>query len=97
DVGVQRPPAVRDSVFAAVGAHAAPGFKVLPCRPASVRCDVPCGSRTARAAHRGHRRAPCGLKTVRYSEKLLEASGIAVEPIDLSEILGRIDRLPDND
>jgi L-fucose isomerase-like protein len=34
---------------------------------------------------------------VRYSEKILEATGIAVEPIDLSEILGRIDRLADGD
>jgi L-fucose isomerase-like protein len=40
---------------------------------------------------------PAAFKTVRYSEKLLEASGIAVEPIDLSEILGRIDRLKDDD
>ncbi len=40
---------------------------------------------------------PAAFNTVRYSEKLLEASGISVEPIDLSEILGRIDRLKDGD
>ena len=40
---------------------------------------------------------PAAFKTVRYSEKILEASGIAVEPIDLSEILGRIERLADDD
>lgn len=37
------------------------------------------------------------FNTVRYSEKLLEATGIAVETIDLSEILGRIGNLADND
>ena len=37
------------------------------------------------------------FNTVRYSEKLLEAQGISVETIDLSEIFGRIARLPDND
>jgi L-fucose isomerase-like protein len=40
---------------------------------------------------------PAAFNTVRYSEKLLEANGISVEPIDLSEILGRIDRLKDGD
>jgi L-fucose isomerase-like protein len=37
------------------------------------------------------------FNTVRYSEKILELSGIAVETIDLSEILGRVERLADND
>jgi len=37
------------------------------------------------------------FNTVRYSEKLLELSGIAVETIDLSEVLGKVDRLGDND
>jgi len=37
------------------------------------------------------------FNTVRYSEKLLELAGIAVETIDLSEILGRVERLADND
>ncbi len=40
---------------------------------------------------------PAAFNTVRYSEKLLEANGISVEPIDLSEILGRIHRLKDGD
>ena len=40
---------------------------------------------------------PAAFNTVRYSEKLLEANGISVEPIDLSEILGRIDRLKNGD
>jgi len=37
------------------------------------------------------------FNTVRYSEKLLELYGIAVEPVDLSEVLGRVARLADND
>jgi len=37
------------------------------------------------------------FNTVRYSEKLLELAGIAVETIDLSEIFGRVERLTDSD
>ncbi len=40
---------------------------------------------------------PAAFNTVRYSEKILEANGISVEPIDLSEILGRIERMGDED
>ena len=40
---------------------------------------------------------PAAFNTVRYSEKLLEANGISVITIDLSEILGRIDRMKDDD
>jgi L-fucose isomerase-like protein len=40
---------------------------------------------------------PAAFNTVRYSEKILEASGISVETVDLSEILGRIDRMGDKD
>ena len=40
---------------------------------------------------------PAAFNTVRYSEKLLEASGISVETLDLSEVLGRIGRLKDSD
>ncbi len=58
-------------------------------------CRVVRGLRSARIGAIGAR--PAAFKTVRYSEKILEASGIAVEPIDLSEILGRVDRLKDND
>ncbi|MFN8580671.1 MAG: L-fucose/L-arabinose isomerase family protein [Gemmatimonadaceae bacterium] len=57
-------------------------------------CRVVNGLRTARVGAIGAR--PAAFKTVRYSEKLLEASGIAVETIDLSEVLGRIQRLPDD-
>jgi L-fucose isomerase-like protein len=37
------------------------------------------------------------FNTVRFSEKILELSGISVETIDLSEIFGRVGRLADND
>jgi L-fucose isomerase-like protein len=57
----------------------------------SAVCRVVRGLTNLRIGSIGAR--PAAFNTVRYSEKLLEASGISVEPIDLSEILGRIDRL----
>ena len=76
----------------------APRVGRLPRRSAPVRRRVPRGARVSQRARIGAIGArPAAFKTVRYSEKILEASGIAVEPIDLSEILGRIERLPDND
>ncbi|MEP7380622.1 MAG: fucose isomerase, partial [Gemmatimonadota bacterium] len=58
-------------------------------------CRVVGGLRGARIGAIGAR--PAAFKTVRYSEKILEGTGISVEPIDLSEILGRIARLKDRD
>ncbi len=58
-------------------------------------CRVVRGLRTARLGALGAR--PTNFNTVRYSEKLLEHSGISVETLDLSEALGRIDRLTDDD
>ena len=40
---------------------------------------------------------PNAFETVRYSERILEFNGISIEPIDLSEIFGLIDKLNDND
>ena len=40
---------------------------------------------------------PAAFNTVRYSERIFETSGISIEPIDLSEIFGRINRMKDND
>ena len=40
---------------------------------------------------------PQAFNTVRYSEKILETNGISVITLDLSEILGRIDRMKDDD
>ena len=36
---------------------------------------------------------PAAFNTVRYSEKILEANGISVETVDLSDIVGRIEKL----
>ena len=58
-------------------------------------CRVAKGLRNLRIGALGAR--PTAFNTVRYSEKLLEASGISVETLDLSEVLGRISRLKDND
>jgi len=40
---------------------------------------------------------PTNFNTVRYSEKLFEKAGISVTTLDLSEVLGRIERLKDDD
>jgi L-fucose isomerase-like protein len=58
-------------------------------------CRVVKGLRSLRIGAIGAR--PTAFNTVRYSEKILEGAGIAVEPIDLSEIFGRIGRLKDED
>jgi L-fucose isomerase-like protein len=58
-------------------------------------CRVVNGLRNLRIGAIGAR--PAAFNTVRYSEKLLEASGISVETLDLSEVLGRISRMKDND
>ena len=58
-------------------------------------CRVVKGLRNLRIGALGAR--PTAFNTVRYSEKLLEASGISVETLDLSEVLGRIGRLKDSD
>ena len=54
-------------------------------------CRVANGMRGLRVGAIGAR--PAAFNTVRYSEKILEANGITIEPIDLSEIFGRINRL----
>jgi L-fucose isomerase-like protein len=58
-------------------------------------CRVVKGLRNLRIGAIGAR--PTAFNTVRYSEKLLEASGISVETLDLSEVLGRIGRMKDTD
>jgi L-fucose isomerase-like protein len=58
-------------------------------------CRVTRGLRRLRIGAIGAR--PAAFNTVRYSEKILEANGISVEPIDLSEIFGRIERMKDAD
>jgi L-fucose isomerase-like protein len=58
-------------------------------------CRIVKGLKNLRIGAIGAR--PAAFNTVRYSERLLEGSGISVEPIDLSEIFGRIAKLGDND
>jgi L-fucose isomerase-like protein len=58
-------------------------------------CRVVRGLKNVRFGAIGAR--PTAFNTVRYSEKLLERSGITVETLDLSEVMGRIGRMKDND
>jgi len=57
-------------------------------------CRIVKGLNNARFGAIGARTG--AFNTVRYSEKILELSGISVETIDLSEILGKIALLADN-
>src|ERR1700730_10175875 len=58
-------------------------------------CRVIKGLRNLRIGALGAR--PTAFNTVRYSEKLLEASGISVETLDLSEAPGPTARMKDTD
>jgi L-fucose isomerase-like protein len=57
-------------------------------------CRVVKGLRSARIGAIGAR--PAAFNTVRFSEKLLQASGITVVTVDLSEIIGRAQYLESN-
>ncbi len=58
-------------------------------------CRVVRGLANARIGAIGAR--PAAFNTVRYSEKLLERSGISIETLDLSEVFGRAVRLEEDD
>jgi L-fucose isomerase and related proteins len=58
-------------------------------------CRTVRGLKTARIGALGTR--PAAFQTVRYSEKLLQASGVTVVPIDLSEVFAAVDKLKDGD
>src|ERR1700730_5832398 len=58
-------------------------------------CRVVNGFRNLRVGSIGAR--PTAFNTVRYSEKILESQGISIETLDLSEVLGRIERMKDTD
>lgn len=60
----------------------------------SATCRIMSGLKGLRIGAIGAR--PQAFNTVRYSEKLLEAAGISVITLDLSEILGRVSRLADD-
>lgn len=57
-------------------------------------CKVVKGIKTARIAQIGTR--PAAFQTVRYSEKLLQDSGVTVIPVDLSVIIGAANRISDS-
>ncbi len=58
-------------------------------------CRAVNGLKNARIGAIGAR--PAAFNTVRFSEKLLQASGITVETNDLSEIFGRTEKIKDDD
>jgi L-fucose isomerase-like protein len=58
-------------------------------------CRIVRGLKNLRIGAIGAR--PSAFNTVRYSERILESNGISIEPIDLSEIFGRINRMKDTD
>src|SRR6478672_9117983 len=58
-------------------------------------CRIVNGFRNLRVGAIGAR--PAAFNTVRYSEKILESQGISIETLDLSEVLGRIERMEDQD
>src|SRR5579859_1427606 len=58
-------------------------------------CRVVKGLKNLRIGSIGAR--PTAFNTVRYSEKILESQGISVETLDLSEVIGRIQRMKDSD
>jgi L-fucose isomerase-like protein len=58
-------------------------------------CRIVNGLRKTRVGAIGAR--PTAFNTVRYSEKMLELTGIDVDTLDLSEVLGRIGRMKDDD
>jgi L-fucose isomerase-like protein len=57
-------------------------------------CRIVKGLKNARFGAIGARTG--AFNTVRFSEKLLELSGISIETLDLSEVFGRIERLIDS-
>ena len=61
----------------------------------SAVCRVVKGLKNLRIGAIGAR--PTAFNTVRYSERILETSGITIETLDLSEVFGRIGRLKDTD
>ena len=61
----------------------------------AVTCRVVRGLRNLRIGALGAR--PTAFNTVRYSEKLLEQSGISIETLDLFELFGWVGKLKDDD
>ena len=87
---------VRHSVFADHAAYRSSRFRSLPPGSGLVRRRLPRRQRAAQGAHRRHRRAarrhsiPCAT-----ARNCWKRAGITIEPVDLSEILGRVARMAD--
>ena len=64
-------------------------------RTFAATCRVTSSLKNLRIGQIGAR--PAAFNTVRYSEKLLERSGVSVESLDLSELLGWIRKMGDDD
>jgi L-fucose isomerase-like protein len=64
-------------------------------RAFAATCRVVKGLKNVRVGVIGAR--PAAFNTVRFSEKLMENHGITVETLDLSEVMGRVGRLKDDD
>ena len=58
-------------------------------------CRIVSGVKTARIGAIGTR--PAAFQTVRFSEKLLQASGVTVVPVDMSEIIAAAEKLTADD
>ena len=64
-------------------------------RSFAATCRIVKGLKNVRVGVIGAR--PAAFNTVRFSEKLMERHGISVETLDLSEVLGRVQRLKDDE
>lgn len=71
-----------------------PGFRADLQRFAAT-CRVVRSLKHARIGAIGAR--PAAFNTVRFSEKLFERAGVSVETLDLSEVLGWVQRMPDGE
>ena len=90
---MQQPDAVRDSLLAHFAPYRGPDSDLFrqDLEWFAAVCRVVRGLRRLRIGAIGAR--PAAFNTVRYSEKILEGTGISVEArIDLSEILDRTAR-----
>jgi L-fucose isomerase-like protein len=75
-------------------APSSPDFKA-DLKSFAATCRIVKGLRNTRVGVIGAR--PAAFNTVRFSEKLMENHGITVETLDLSEVMGRVARLKDDD
>ena len=96
DVGLQQPAPVRHPLHADQAAHREPRLARIRrrSRPFAATCRVVGSLKNLRVGSIGAR--PAAFNTVRFSEKILEANGISIETVDLSEIIGRIGKLADD-